>query len=285
MESIANLCKKALSEPLLHFLLIGVCLFGLYAWLNPDSLNSERRIVVNAGTVDSIKQRFFRMWQRNPTTQELQGLIEDHVLEEIYYREALALGIDKNDPVIRRRLRQKMEIYTDNLAATLAPTEQELQRYLQHHPDKFKTEPRYSFQQIYLNSDAPPEQLTHRIESIQRGVRAGETIAGDGSLLPAQVNNAEASAIDRIFGGGFAAKLDTLELNQWSEVLRSGVGLHWVKLSDRQAGTLPALTMIKEKVEREWRFDRAQELDQALRKKLLAGYDIVIAETAKANSL
>lgn len=274
---------KILKEPLLHFLFFGACLFGLYAWINPDAMQSDKRIVVDQGQVNSLAMRFKRVWQREPTKQELQSLIEDFVIEEIYYREALAMGIDKDDPVIRRRLRQKMETYTDSLATTLAPGENELDQYLQHHPDKFKTESRYSFQQVYINTDIPEDQLRAKLTSIQNALQSGESVDGGSSLLPASFTDTDGFTIDRTFGQGFAAQLDTLELNQWSPPLQSGLGLHFIMLSARQAGQLPTLALIRDKVEREWRFDKAQEIDAALRKKLLASYDVVV--TADENHL
>ena len=176
--------SKIIKEPLLHFLFIGACLFGLYAMINPDAMQSDKRIVVDQGQINSLSQRFQRVWQREPTEKELQSLIEDFVIEEIYYREALAMGIDKNDPVIRRRLRQKMEIYTDNLATTLAPSEQELNQYLQQHRNKFKTDNRYSFKQVYISTDRAEDKLQAIIASTQNALHKGESVNGDRSLLP-----------------------------------------------------------------------------------------------------
>ena len=276
--------SKIIKEPLLHFLFIGACLFGLYAMINPDAMQSDKRIVVDQGQINSLSQRFQRVWQREPTEKELQSLIEDFVIEEIYYREALAMGIDKNDPVIRRRLRQKMEIYTDNLATTLAPSEQELNQYLQQHRDKFKTDNRYSFKQVYISTDRAEDKLQAIIASTQNALHKGESVSGDRSLLPEMFTEADSYSIDRTFGQGFAVKLDTLALNQWSQPLQSGLGIHFVMLSDRQQGQLPLLSMIRDKVEREWRFDQLQKIDQSLREKLLASYDVVLATTEEKSS-
>ena len=208
--------KKLLNEPLTHFLLIGACLFGLYAFVNPNAMQSDKRIVVDEGQIASLKSRFQRVWQREPTKKELQSLIEEYVIEEIYYREALAMGIDKNDPVIRRRLRQKMESFTDNLTATLAASEQELKQYLQRHPEKFKSDSRYTFKHVYINTDRSPEKLQEIVTATQKVLQTGESVAGDSSLLPAQFTAADVFAIDRTFGQGFAAQLGTLSLNAWS---------------------------------------------------------------------
>lgn len=276
--------NRILKEPLLHFLLIGALLFVVYSWVNPDAMQSDKRIVVDQGQIASLKSRFQKVWQREPSKQELQGLIEDFVIEEIYYREALAMGIDKNDPVIRRRLRQKMELYTDNLTNRLAPSEEQLQEYLQAHPDKFKTDNRYSFAQVYINSDRPAQELQALITATQAALQAGQSLQSDPSLLPTQFTDSEAYSIDRTFGQGFAAQLDGLELNKWSRPIRSGLGLHFVMLSARQAGQLPVLSAVRDKVEREWRFDQAQRVDQSLRKKLLASYDVIVISD-KNNSI
>lgn len=273
--------NNVLKEPLLHFILIGACLFGLYAWLNPGAMQSDKSIVVDQGQIDSLTQRFKRVWQREPTTKELRGLIEDYVIEEIYYRQALAMGIDKNDPVIRRRLRQKMEIYTDSMTSTLAPSEEQLQSYLAQHPDKFRTDSRYTFKQIYINTDRPGQELDELITTTQSALQSGKSTPGDPSLLPMEFTDAEAFLVDRTFGQGFASKLKDLDLNKWSGPLRSGMGIHFVRLDARRPGRLPELVAIRDKVEREWRFDQAQKVDKSLRKKLLASYDIIINPDVK----
>lgn len=268
--------SRILKEPLLHFVFIGSCLFVIYAWLNPGAMYSDKRIVVDRGQINSLTQRFKRVWQREPTKQELKSLIDDYVIEEIYYREALAMGIDKDDPVIRRRLRQKMEVYSDNLATTLAPSENELNRYLQQHPDKFKSDNRYSFRQVYINADVSADKLQNNIMMIKTALHAGKSVDGDRSLIPTQFTDVDAHSIDRTFGQGFAAKLDTIALNKWSQPLQSGLGLHFIMLSARQPGELPALSSVRNKVVREWRFDKEQEIGKTIRQKLLASYDIVI---------
>jgi peptidyl-prolyl cis-trans isomerase C len=275
--------KKLLREPLLHFLLIGAALFAVYAVVNPDAMQSDKRIVVDQGQINTLAQRFKRVWQRDPNEQELQGLIEDFVIEEIYYREALAMGIDKDDPVIRRRLRQKMELYTDNLASTLAPTDAVLNEYLQRHADKFEADSRYTFKQIFVNADAATEQLNEQLAAIESDLQDGKTVTGDQSLLPVGFEDADAFTVDRTFGKGFALQLDAVPLNQWSQPLRSGLGVHFVFVSNRQPGYLPALADIRNKVEREWRFDQAQSIDRTLREKLLAGYQIEIRNPATGN--
>ncbi|MDO3722825.1 peptidyl-prolyl cis-trans isomerase [Marinobacter sp. chi1] len=263
-------------EPLIHILLIGALLFALYSALNPQAMEDNKRILIDQGQINSLQQQFARAWNRQPTEEELQGLIENFVIEEIYYREALALGIDKNDPVIRRRLRQKMEIYTDNLANALAPSDEQLTQYLEEHPDKFRTDDRYSFEHIYLNTDQPTAELRKRVAEAERAIGSGQPITGDPSLLPSVFDDVSGRMLDKTFGQGFALQLEGLDKHAWQGPIRSSMGIHFVRLTEHAPGGLPELASVRDKVEREWRFDRAQALDQSFRERLLANYDVTV---------
>ena len=146
--------KSWLREPLLHFVVLGAALFGL------DALMSERtvqagsgEIVITQGRIESLVALFAKTWQRPPTPDELLGLVDDHVLEQALYREGMALGLDRDDTIVRRRLRQKMEFVVDDIIEQAAPTEAELEKWLAHHADSFALPDRYSFRHVYLNAD------------------------------------------------------------------------------------------------------------------------------------
>ena len=144
---------KLLREPLVHFLVLGAGLFLLFGLVGDSNVAPADRIVVSSGRVAQLTQIFTRTWQRPPTEQELAGLIEDHVREEVYYREALAMGLDRDDTIVRRRMRQKLEFVTDDLVAAVTPTEEQLETYLRENPEAFRVPTRLSFQQIYFNRD------------------------------------------------------------------------------------------------------------------------------------
>ena len=118
---IIPLMKKLIREPFLHFLLLGAAIFVVYHFLSARSDNQPGKIVITHGDITSIVIGFSRTWQRPPTREELDGLIRDRVREEVYYREAMAMGLDRDDPVIRRRLQQKLEFVTDDVAAPASP--------------------------------------------------------------------------------------------------------------------------------------------------------------------
>ena len=129
---------KLLREPLVHFLLLGAALFLVFNIVGDSEESRTERIVVPAGRVAQLTEAFARTWQRPPTEDELDGLIEDHIREEVYYREAMAMGLDRDDTIVRRRMRQKLEFVTDDLVTAVAPTDEQLATYYNQHPDDFR---------------------------------------------------------------------------------------------------------------------------------------------------
>jgi len=146
--------------------------------------DADTQVVVSAGRINQLEIIFTKTWQRPPTTEELKGLIDNFVLEEIYYRQAVAMGIDRDDTVIRRRLRQKFEFLTDDLAAASVPTDQELAAYLAANADAFVRESTYTFEQVYISPDQPGADLETRVAEQLSALRAGDAPAGDVGLLP-----------------------------------------------------------------------------------------------------
>ena len=247
--------------------------------MNPGAFNSENRIEVDTGRINALAAQFKKTWSRDPTHKELQGLVEDFVVEEIYYREALAMGIDKDDPVIRRRLRQKMEFFSDNAAEMIQPQDDELAKYLKAHADKFTQDAVYSFEQIYISPDLPPVQLQEKVDKIQFKLSSNEIVSGDQTMLPLSFTDATEYDINRILGEKFTKQLSDLALNEWSQPLQSGLGIHFVKLTQRTLSILPDLADIRPLVEREWRYDTEQKIKSSVRAKLLMDYDIAVANS------
>ena len=144
--------SKWLQEPLIHFLLIGALIFVAYdQFAGKGSQPGE--IFISRGQQENLLNTFGRTWQRPPTPQEFQGLLQDHIRQEIAYRESQVMGLDQDDIVIRRRLRQKLELLAEDIASLAAPTEQELQSYLEENPDDFALEPRLTLRQVYFSRD------------------------------------------------------------------------------------------------------------------------------------
>ena len=271
---------RLLREPLLHFLLIGMALFAAYGMLQQPGDGEPGEIVVTQGQIEHLAAAFARTWQRPPTPAELAGLVRDRVREEVYYREAIAMGLDRDDTVIRRRLRQKMEFISDDIAAQREPTEAELRAYLQAHPETFRVEPRYSFTQVYLN---PQRHRDLADDAARLLARLNEPAAdtdpaalGDALMLETQFEAMPASDVASLFGAPFAAALAGLAPGQWQGPVASGYGVHLVRVSERTAGDLPALADVRAQVLREWTNARRMEANEQFYQGLLKRYIVTV---------
>jgi len=270
-----------LREPLLHFLLIGAALFLLYRAMNGGEAATPRSIVVSEPRVEALAENFAKTWMRPPSAMELKGLVDDYVAEEVYYREAIAMGLDRDDTVIRRRLRQKMEFVTDDVAAAAPATDAQLQAYLDAHRDKFVEPARLTFRQVFLSRERRGAAVQRDAERLLAQLRAGKSAAnpqeaGDATLLPPVMESATPQDIDNTFGTDFAAAVFKAPTGQWSGPVPSGYGVHLVKVDQREAGALPPLARIRPAVQREWEAEQRKSAREALLQQLLSKYDVRI---------
>lgn len=279
---VAGALGNLIKEPLLHFLVAGAMLFGLYAWVNPDSTQDSSQILVDSNRIDLLASQFQRSWNRPPTQTELQGLIDNFIVEEILYRQALAMGLDSDDNVIRRRLRQKMEFLTLDTIELKEPSDQELKTFLNDHSDQFQTPAIYSFEQFYIGDVAAEELASGQLKEIQSKLEQGLTVESTPSLLPSLFTDTPAFEIDRQFGQGFAKALQQLPIDQWSPPIQSGLGIHFVRITSYQPPSLPELSAVRSQVIREWQNAENQKLKASLLEKLKASYTIVIEEPKNA---
>jgi hypothetical protein len=269
-----------LREPLLHFLALGTGLFLLFSAVGDDD-PGPRRIVVGPGTIDTIRATFERTWQRPPTPEELDGLLADHVREEILYREATALALDRDDVVVRRRMRQKMELLAASFGEASEPTEAQLEAWLREHPDRYRSETRLGLRQIYLSRERRGERLegdAARLLDTLRGVGtpADHSVLGDPISLPDELRDAPLSEVARLFGEVFAARLTELPLDEWSFPVESGYGAHLVRVEQRVPGNLPALDQVREAVLRDWQAAQVTAAQEAFYQSLREGYTVEI---------
>jgi hypothetical protein len=277
---------RLLREPLVHFLAFALIVFGAYHVLAPSGDGGKTgRIVVTSGRIEQIAARFAQVWQRPPTPQELKGLVDEHVKEEIYVREALALGLDKDDTVIRRRLRQKMELLSDAGADALSPTDAELEAYLKSRPETFAVDPAISFQQVFLNPQrqggAIDQTAATILENLQARPEIDASTLGDPSLLPAEMPLTSLKSIGHVFGSEFADAIGKVKAGAWTGPFASGFGLHIVRVSERQEGRVPALSDVRDAVMREWGNEKRKELENDQLSALLKRYEVTV-ETVPA---
>lgn len=270
--------RSWLREPLLHFLLLGAGLFLLFRLVGGDS-QAPKEIVVTEARVEALAESFARTWMRPPTAQELTGLVDDYVKEEIFYREAVTMGLDRDDVVIRRRLRQKLEFISEDVAAAQEPTEQQLQDYLDAHAEKFVEPDRQSFQQVYFSPERRGEAAVRDAEKLLNELLAGRgpadpAEAGDPTLLPPGLEAATPQQIANTFGEDFALRVAEAPVGQWTGPIRSSFGWHLLRVAERSPGTTPTLEAIRPIVAREWQSEQRQRLGDQFYQAMRSQYDV-----------
>jgi len=273
--------KSVLREPLLHFLAIGAALF-LYFHLGGGGTGpTSSRIVLTAGQINMLAASFAKTWQRPPSDVEIKGLVDDWVREEIAVREAMAMGLDRDDTVIRRRLRQKLEFVVEDVVAAAPPTEQELQAWLAGHADSFRIEPQVALRQVYVSRDrrgaaaeTDARALLARLRAAGPGARIDDL--GDPIMLPQEVDLSSRGDVVRTFGEDFAGRIEALAPGTWAGPIQSGFGLHLVLVRERVEGSLPDLARVRPAVEREFASDRRTRQLAAMYERLLAKYKVVV---------
>lgn len=271
--------RKLLKEPLLHFLILGTLIFAAYGWIHRGQ-RSVDEIVITQGQQGHLVNRFNRTWQRPPTPQEYQSLLQDFIREEIAYREGTAMGLEQGDMIVRRRIRQKLELLTDEIVSFEQPTDADLQQYLDAYPDSFRLEPRLDLRQVYISLDKRGADAnayaTELLEQVRNQPGVDWKAMGDLLPLPAEFNDVRLENLDRQFGSQFAASLLKLELGEWTGPVRSGYGLHLVKIDSLTPARDPELNEVRERVKIEWLERRRRNATDELYQRLAEKYTIYI---------
>ncbi len=271
---------KLVREPFLQFFVLGAGIFLLYGYAGGgDAAPGE--IVVSAGQIDRLVDRWVKTRMRPPTAAELAGLIDDHIREEVYYREAVALGLDRDNVVIRRHLRQQMEFLSQDIAAQADATEEELRAFLEANAESFRVEPRFSFRHIYLSLDqrgdaGRGDAMRLLAELEDAGGAIGTTALGDPFPLPHDFESIAERDLSSMFGVQFAALLSSLEPGSWQGPVRSGYGIHLVFIREHTASRTPELAEVRDAVTREWRAVRRQAANAEVYRSLRERYTVFV---------
>ena len=265
-------------EPLLHFLLIGFALFLYYDLVGSGDSEAPavKRIIVSSGHVEQLMANFERTWSRPPTEQELDAMVDSHVREEVFYREAMAMGLDQNDPMVRRRMRMKLEFMLEDLSGQDA-SDEVLSDFLQRNSDSFRDEAQLTLRQVYLNPDQRPdlENDAGQLLSRLRDGSAPEAL-GDHTLAPRTYQLAPQSEIARDFGDEFARQVAALPVGDWSGPVYSPFGAHLVRIEARIDARLPELAEIRDEVLREYLVEKREQQKDLAYAKLREGYEVTV---------
>ena len=277
--------RRLLKEPLVHFLLIGGGLFLVFGWRGGSAPSPAgpagsppAQIVVTHADIAQMVEQYEKTWQRPPTEEERKALIEDFVRSEIYYREAVAIGLDRDDPMLRRRLRQKMEFIFEDISSLAEPTDAELRAFLARHREKYLSERQLAFRQVYVDTtargaraEADARQMLARL-----GAGADPDSVGDPTMLASKVALTPLWEIARQFGDEFAGNLRDLAPGKWAGPIRSGFGLHLVLVSGSAGGEERELQEIRDAVKQDWIVERQQEVKDAAYARLRERYSVIV---------
>ena len=270
--------RKLSREPLLHFLALGLALFLLFDTVSSRRGGADRRIVVNDATVANIVQLYERVRKRPPTSIELQGLIDSHVREEILFREGVAMGLDRDDPVIRRRVQQKMTVIAEESDPRPASTNAELEVYLSKHAERYFRPAIIGFDQVVFDPARHRSSLEADLAAALAHLRAGAKPdpIGDSALLPATIDTIPVDLLGRDYGDDFATTLVALPLGAWRGPIASGYGMHLVRINTKTPGRPATLAEVRSAVERDFENDRRLSANEAYSNRMRAKYDVVI---------
>lgn len=270
---------RFLREPLLHFLIIGFLLFYFYDLKQGQVIEAPNSITVSAEIIEQINGRFKLSKNRLPSEEELATMIDYYIRDEVYYREALAMGLDKNDTEVRKRIRMKLEYYLEKLSVDV-PSDEVLTAYLNKNATKFTTKPQFAFQQLYINPEKHevPQVI---VKSLLSQLKMGEdpNNLGDASLLQSFMPLSQARIIDSRFGIGFSEQLSEIKLNEWQGPVSSTYGLHLVRVVEHISSHLPALSKIRKEVEREYMRQLQEDQKEQAYQGILENYQINIEES------
>jgi hypothetical protein len=280
---------KFFREPLVHFLLIGAAIFVVSGLVGqPDAEVQERAITITSGEIAWLTDSWEKRWNRPPTPQERQGLINQYLREMILYREAVAMGLDRDDTVIRRRLAQKLEFLSQDLITPQPPAEDELQTYFEEHIDRYQAPDLITMTHVFIDPDQRGDQTLVDAEAVKAKLQAlaeppqDAQSYGDSFMLQSYYPERSEAELLKLFGSGFASSVFELAPQQWHGPVLSGYGTHLVYVHARQEMEPPTLAEVEEQVRQDWENDKREQLNEQFVASMIARYDVTIEDTPGA---
>ena len=276
--------RRLLREPLLHFFVVGTVLFGVfYAGSEGDDPESSV-IEITQARLDQLSAQFVSTWNRTPSPEELENILQLFIREEVYYRDALALGLDRDDSVIKQRLRQKMEFLTETSASFLEPTDEELQSYYDDNRRLYERRSRMALEQVFLGQIPTDDEAQRALTRLRSNPNLNPADVGEQSVLPPGLRLTFAEGIDAVYGAGFFSQIRDFPQGEWSGPVVSSYGTHLVRINEIEEATAPSLADVSDVVERDWRANRADEIRESDYQNRLDNYTIKRVESETPDS-
>ena len=279
--------SRLLREPLVHFLILGALLFAVFGVAGGGGGVDDRSIVVTRADVERIEATWLRQWGRPPSASETAHLVEQFVREEVLYREALGMGLQEGDAIVRRRLVQKIEFLSEDLAVPSEPEMKDLREFFESEIDRYLLPARASFTHVYLSRDRRGDKVaddaSRLLVELRREGAARAHARGDRFMLQYDFALKSESEIGRDFGAAFGAAVLQLDVGGWQGPIESGYGLHLVRLSERVAARQPELEEVLRRVRNDFVTQRRRDVNEAFYAELRSGYRIVLEEAPLAS--
>jgi hypothetical protein len=274
-------------------LILGLAIYGGYAWLHAGetSENDQQIIRVGEGELAWMRTSFEKRWKREPTPNELQGLIDEYIRETAFYREALAMGLDKDDTIVRRRLAQKLEFLVQDLIDVKPTTDEELEAYFDEHRANYRQPDLITFTHAFVDPDKWGNETERHAATVLEGLKkaedptSGAKELGDPFMLQLYYPERTEAEISKLFGGGFARSLGDLSLGAWQDPVLSGYGVHLVYVHARETFPEAALANVRDRVAEDWMEAKREELNDEYRERLLEKYIVVIEDEPTSDTV
>jgi peptidyl-prolyl cis-trans isomerase C len=284
----SSLLKRLSREPLVHFLLLGALLFGAYAHIerNHGGAEPSKRIELSLGDLSQLVQVFRSQWRRNPTPVEFRQLVEEKAREEILYREALALGLDKDDTIVKRRLAQKMQFLAEDVAAAREPSSKELATWYEANRDKFALPPRVGFRQLFFSSDRSQggarDDAAAALTKLAGKAEDSNLAAplADASMFQDYYRDRTPEFLGKEFGPNFALTVTKLSPGSWQGPVESSFGWHLVFVDTLIPGRAPAFEEVEADVKKAWLAEQKVKAWQKTYQDLRAKYTVLLPAPA-----
>lgn len=287
-EKLRNGFVAAVRAPLVHFLVIGAAIYALYGLFGKEPAGEpDNTLRITVPEIAWLEESWQKRWNRAPTPAERQGLIQEYIRETVLYREALAMGLDKDDTIIRRRLAQKLEFLTQDLADLITPSDDDLKTYFAAHVDRYQAPDLFTFTHVFIDPDKRGDQ-THRdaaeilakLEALGEPAQGSDDF-GDPFMLQRYYPERSRLEVSKLFGSEFAQSVSELSPGQWQGPLLSGYGVHLVYVHQRTEAEAPNFSDVRDRVAEDWGDDKRREINEQYYASLRERYNVVVEDGAE----
>ena len=282
---VSNRLTRLFTEPLIQFLIIGACIYGAYALFGtPEEDFRDTTVHVDSDRINAFISEWESRWNRPPTRDEINGLIQSYIKEDVLFRQAVAMGLNEDDPITRRRMAQKLEFLTSDLAMMVQPAEGELEQYFNDNSEIYLAPDRMTFSQIYFDPDSRGNTtLVDAAEALVQlqaaGVPTEESMQmGDGFMLQSDFVSVTPAEAARQMGSGFVEAVVQLEPVAWHGPVLSGYGVHLVYMYDYQKSPPAIFEDVQAAVLENWQLEQRDKFNAVFLENLKTRYEIVIDE-------